>query len=152
MFEVVLDYGEHDADAPTPNDAGAWLCRNDPFSVYRAGFEVRTYRLCQRVLVFHHFPREAGVGADCLVRSVDLEYRESRGIAADRRLGNPVASFIASVTQRGYTRNKEADTTARRTHRSASSTPTQSSARLLEQSTPTASRTSRPASLIPRPS
>ena len=23
MFEVVFDYGEHDADAPTPNDAGA---------------------------------------------------------------------------------------------------------------------------------
>ncbi|HEU5175681.1 MAG TPA: SpvB/TcaC N-terminal domain-containing protein, partial [Gemmatimonadaceae bacterium] len=48
MFEVVLDYGEHDADAPTPTDGGAWLCRNDPFSVYRSGFEVRTYRLCQR--------------------------------------------------------------------------------------------------------
>ena len=30
--------------------------RNDPFSSYRAGFEVRTYRLCQRVLMFHHFP------------------------------------------------------------------------------------------------
>ena len=32
----------------------------DPFSSYRAGFEVRTYRLCQRVLMFHHFPDEAG--------------------------------------------------------------------------------------------
>ena len=29
----------------------------DPFSSYRSGFEVRTYRLCQRVLMFHHFPR-----------------------------------------------------------------------------------------------
>ena len=24
MFEVVFDYGEHDTDAPKPNDAGAW--------------------------------------------------------------------------------------------------------------------------------
>ena len=37
-----------------------WLCRNDPFSTYRAGFEVRTYRLCRRVLMFHHFPDEPG--------------------------------------------------------------------------------------------
>ena len=37
-----------------------WPVRNDPFSSYRAGFEVRTYRLCQRVLMFHHFPDEAG--------------------------------------------------------------------------------------------
>ena len=45
--------------------------REDPFSSYRAGFEVRTYRLCQRALMFHHFPDEAGVGNDCLVRSAD---------------------------------------------------------------------------------
>ena len=37
-----------------------WPYRPDPFSSYRAGFEVRTYRLCQRVLMFHHFPGEAG--------------------------------------------------------------------------------------------
>ncbi len=47
MFGVVFDYGEHDADAPGSNDSGVWPVRNDPFSSYRAGFEVRTYRLCQ---------------------------------------------------------------------------------------------------------
>ena len=61
MFEVVFDYGEHDVNAPKPDDAGQWTCRADPFSSYRAGFEVRTYRLCQRVLMFHHFPGEPGV-------------------------------------------------------------------------------------------
>ena len=61
FFEVVLDYGEHDAEAPVPKEgAMKWDCRNDPFSTYRAGFEVRTYRLCQRVLMFHHFSGEHG--------------------------------------------------------------------------------------------
>ena len=36
-----------------------WPYRSDPFSTYRAGFEVRTYRLCQRVLMFHHFPERS---------------------------------------------------------------------------------------------
>lgn len=74
MFEVVFDYGEHETDAPAPGDAGRWDYRGDPFSSYRAGFEVRTTRLCQRVLMFHHFPGEEGVGANCLVRSTDFTY------------------------------------------------------------------------------
>src|SRR5262249_20102266 len=64
-FEAVLDYGEHDADTPsTTAEVIPWPRRNDPFSTYRAGFEVRTHRFCQRVLMFHHFPGEAEVGAD----------------------------------------------------------------------------------------
>src|SRR6266850_6354667 len=66
MFEVVCDYGEHHADTPVPNDAAAWEHRADAFSTYRAGFEVRTTRRCRRVLMFHHFPNEPDVGADCL--------------------------------------------------------------------------------------
>ena len=71
FFEVVFDYGDHDPNRPLPDEpAKKWDCRNDPFSSYRAGFEVRTYRLCQRVLMFHHFPNEQGGGQDCLVRSI----------------------------------------------------------------------------------
>lgn len=40
MFEVVFDYGEHDPDSPKPNDIGTWICRNDPFSSYRARYEI----------------------------------------------------------------------------------------------------------------
>jgi hypothetical protein len=76
MFEVIFDYGEHDLKNPTPNDTGIWSVRNDPFSSYRAGFEVRTYRLCQRVLMFHHFPEEEGVGQNCLVRSTNFIYSD----------------------------------------------------------------------------
>ncbi|MFL6253729.1 MAG: SpvB/TcaC N-terminal domain-containing protein [Pyrinomonadaceae bacterium] len=104
MFEVVFDYGEHDADAPQPDDDGEWLCRNDPFSVHRATFEVRTYRLCQRVLMFHHFPEEVGVGNDCLVRSTDFVYQNTRDNSEDLKRGNPIASFVASVTNAGYQR------------------------------------------------
>jgi hypothetical protein len=53
MFEVVLDYGKHTVrnapmDALTP-----WPLRGDAFSTHRSGFELRTRRLCQRMMMFH---------------------------------------------------------------------------------------------------
>ena len=101
LFEVIFDYGEHAVNVPMPRDAGVWSVRNDPFSSYRAGFEVRTYRLCQRVLMFHHFPDEEGVGLNCLVRSTDFTYSFEDNPTSST---NPVLSFIDSVTQRGYKR------------------------------------------------
>jgi hypothetical protein len=101
MFTVVFDYDEHDPDTPTPDDSGQWTYREDPFSTYRAGFEVRTTRLCQRVLMFHHFPDEAGVGSDCLVRSTDFTYSHEQDPVHAR---NPVYTFLLSVTQSGYKR------------------------------------------------
>lgn len=101
-FEVIFDYGEHDPSAPKPDEGGEWSCRNDPFSSYRAGFEVRTYRLCQRVLMFHHFPNENKVGPNCLVRSTNFEY------SYERNPGNaksPIYSRIVAVSQSGYKRN-----------------------------------------------
>lgn len=74
LFELVLDYGEHDANTTTPAEVATWPIRRDPFSSNRAGYEVRTYRLCQRVLMFHHFPYEPDVGANCMVRSTDFTY------------------------------------------------------------------------------
>ncbi len=95
-FEVVFDYGEHHAEAPSTEEAGKWSCRPDAFSSYRAGFEIRTYRLCRRILMFHHFA-ELG-GEPCLVRSTDLTYNES-----------PVSSFLHSITQSGYIREQPGD-------------------------------------------
>ena len=69
--------------------------RSDPFSTYRPGFEVRTYRRCHRVLMFHHFPDEPGVGADCLVASTDLAYASTGGSGM---------TTVASVTHTGYRR------------------------------------------------
>ncbi|GLV54301.1 hypothetical protein KDH_11490 [Dictyobacter sp. S3.2.2.5] len=107
MFEVVFDYGEHDLLTPNPVEVQPWLCRNDPFSFHRSSFEVRTYRLCQRVLMFHHFSNEPGVGQDCLVRSTDFTYRNIRDNPDDLKKGHPVASFIASATQNGYKRQED---------------------------------------------
>ncbi|UQA61432.1 SpvB/TcaC N-terminal domain-containing protein [Polyangium aurulentum] len=88
-FQVVFDYGEHEAETPTPNEVKPWPCRKDPFSSYRATFEIRTYRLCRRVLVFHHFPE---LGAEpVLVRSTDFAYAEA-----------PTLSQLVAVTQSGY--------------------------------------------------
>ena len=111
MFEVVLDYDDHNLAAPKPRDdeekdaTGAlkypWKRRQDPFSTYRAGFEVRTTRLCQRVLMFHHFPGEPDVGTDCLVRSTDFTYSHEQDPASAR---NPVYTFVRAVTQTGYKR------------------------------------------------
>lgn len=112
-FETVFDYGEHDADSPTPADIGNWSIRRDPFSSYRAGFECRTYRLCQRILMFHHFPDEIndpnaadavngfGVGASCLVNSTDLEYHYEQDPNNAR---NPIHSLLISATQCAYKR------------------------------------------------
>lgn len=106
MFEVVFDYGEGHYTKESPDadgrqfvkpslkvpDGTEWTLRQDCISSYRATFEVRTLRLCQRVLMFHHFPKELGID-DCLVRSTEFAYLESS-----------VASFITSVTQSGYVR------------------------------------------------
>ncbi|WP_437827896.1 SpvB/TcaC N-terminal domain-containing protein [Sorangium sp. So ce1153] len=109
MFEVVFDYGEHDADTPGPDDPGAWLLRSDAFASYRAGFEVRTSRLCRRILMFHHFTGEAGVGDECLVRSTNFTYSHDEDPASAR---NPVYTFLRAVTQTGY-RKREGGYTRR---------------------------------------
>ena len=107
LFEVVFDYGEGYLQLAAPdsegrvfasatlNPTGTWPARQDPFSKYRSCFEIRTYRLCQRVLMFHHFSEELGT-PDYLVRSTEFEYEQT-----------PVASFIASVTQSGYARQPD---------------------------------------------
>jgi RHS repeat-associated protein len=112
MFEVVFDYGDHDTDAPMPRDDQAkdvthaltypWKLRQDSFSMYRAGFEVRTSRLCQRVLMFHHFEGEAGVENDCLVRSTDFAYSHQQDPNNAR---NSVYTFLREVTHSGYKRD-----------------------------------------------
>jgi RHS repeat-associated protein len=95
LFEVVFDYSEHDLDFPNPQEIQSWVCRQDAFSVFRSCFEVRTYRLCRRVLMFHHFPDEFGIN-DYLVKSTDFAYDES-----------PIASFIVGITHSGYVKKPD---------------------------------------------
>lgn len=58
LFTLVMDYGERGTDPATASDwltpgSGNWLYRQDCFSGYEYGFEVRTRRLCRQVLMFH---------------------------------------------------------------------------------------------------
>jgi RHS repeat-associated protein len=100
-FEVLFDYGEHDALDPLPLvEAQPWPVRHDPFSTYRSAFEVRTYRRCQRVLMFHHFADEKNVGLNCLVRSTDFSYSEPPVDPLD-----PTYSFLIASSQTGYARS-----------------------------------------------
>ncbi len=96
LFEVVFDYGEHDDTDPTTRETRPWPIRKDPFSQFRSTFEIRTYRLCRRVLMFHHFREELDGTIDYLVRSTDFCYHEGS-----------VASFIRSVIQSGYTQQTD---------------------------------------------
>ena len=107
MFEVVFDYGEgHLAQLETDTEGRQfvesaiegnrlWPVRQDPISSYRASFEVRTYRLCRRVLMFHHFPDELGT-ADYLVRATQFDYGES-----------PINTVLTAVVQSGYLRQSD---------------------------------------------
>jgi RHS repeat-associated protein len=98
-FTVVFDYGEHDLADPTMTDsAQPWICRADPFSTYRPTFEVRTYRLCRRVLSFHNFPTIPSVGDGRLVRSTGLAHASPP--TADPT--QPFYSYLLSLTQTGY--------------------------------------------------
>jgi RHS repeat-associated protein len=76
-FETVFDYGDHDEAVPPLEPDRPVPRRLDPFSTYRAGFEIRTFRLCRRVLVFHVFPE---LGGPRLVRSLRLGYDETTAV------------------------------------------------------------------------
>lgn len=97
-FNIILDYGndnETDFKVLTTNPTDRWTLRPDPFSDYRAGFEVRTHRLCQRILVFHHFPLELGF-EHCLVHATQLTYRYTSSL-----------SFLSQVDSIGYQRQPD---------------------------------------------
>ncbi|MGI0487704.1 SpvB/TcaC N-terminal domain-containing protein [Pantanalinema rosaneae CENA516] len=122
LFGVVFDYGEHGtndprlddstleelpleerlaSDNPTPNEDQTWLHRPDAFSTFRSGFEIRTQRLCRRVLMFHQFEE---LGANwTLVRSTDFRYDK-----------DPVATYLVSATQMGYVRDAPTEPYRRR--------------------------------------
>lgn len=79
LFHLVFDYGEHSASDPELTPTGTWDDRQDPFSRFRAGFDVRCYRLCRRVLMMHVFSEirdNAGAAVPAVVRSLELTYTE----------------------------------------------------------------------------
>jgi RHS repeat-associated protein len=106
-FEAVFDYGEHGNELAPGSFSGtvhygeqqAWPSRSDAFSDYRAGFEIRTMRLCRRVLMFHHFDELGAI--PCLVRSLDISYSDSQaGTTVEAEV-----TYLVQTAVRGYTRD-----------------------------------------------
>jgi len=117
LFEVVLDYGEGFVEPISASSVRAsatasrdWPVRPDPFSSYRAGFEVRTYRRCERILMFHRF---AELGSEpYLVRSTELTYDDldyatgpSIEVELAHRGSTRTGSFLRRISQHGHLRD-----------------------------------------------
>ncbi len=91
LFKTVFDYGTTDYDTQPVDQLNAWDFRPDAFSDYKAGFEIRTSRLCKRVLLYHHFKEASEY--DGLVRSVNFEYDTST---------EQDFTFLKKITSYGY--------------------------------------------------
>lgn len=90
VFETVFDYG-HLKAGDSPEKLNTWDYRTDAFSDYKAGFEIRTTRLCNRVLLFHHFTGPDEYNG--LVKSLNFEYDSS---------AQEYFTFLKSITTFGY--------------------------------------------------
>jgi RHS repeat-associated protein len=78
MFHIIFDYGDHEELEPTLSGKPLWPVRRDVFSSMSAGFEMRSYRLCRRILMFHQHV-SSGTKASTrpnLVTSIELSYDE----------------------------------------------------------------------------
>jgi RHS repeat-associated protein len=105
FFELVFDYGDHDTDAPTAAIQNPWACRLDSFSQYKSGFDIRTHRLCRRILLFHTFKElNDGVNpASTLVRSLDIDYRYFANPAATpSELSHMEVDYPVAMRQTGW--------------------------------------------------
>lgn len=94
MFSLVFNYGEHINNSI--EETATWKARKDAFSEYKSGFDIRTYRQCQTVLMFHHF-KELGQ-VPFLVRSMNFNYESAIGST----LQNAELSYLTKITQTGF--------------------------------------------------
>jgi hypothetical protein len=105
MFRVVFDYGEHDQKTPVPRDIdvekNAWLCRKDPFSNHRSGFAIRTYRRCNRILIFHRFDENELPHSPYLTKSLQFFYDEEVNLQ-DINQSLEGFSFLVKARQNGH--------------------------------------------------
>ncbi|MPY26929.1 SpvB/TcaC N-terminal domain-containing protein [Shewanella sp. YLB-07] len=100
LFSVVFDYGQRSAPSavlPEWESVSNWTAREDAFSDYHYGFEVRCHRLCHQIIMFHHFASELTT-SPMPVRQLILSYDE-----------NPILSRLTSAQQYAYGENSAGD-------------------------------------------
>ncbi|VAW74759.1 hypothetical protein MNBD_GAMMA12-3793 [hydrothermal vent metagenome] len=105
LFRTVFDYGEHDAATDSPKDIDlekdSWDYRDDAFSSYRPGFEIRTYRRCKRIMMFHCFDAPDLPHTPYLVKSLELHYEHDLPLTGkDKKIEG--FSFLVKATQKGF--------------------------------------------------
>lgn len=95
LFILVLDFGERDTDWAKEPDwlvpgSGNWWCRQDCFSNYEYGFNLRTRRLCRQVLMYHAVTVLAGQSSEndvpTLISRVCLDYSETPSVSTLKTL------------------------------------------------------------------
>jgi RHS repeat-associated protein len=96
LFSTVFDYGTLQAN-DSVDTINTWDFRTDAFSDYKAGFEIRTTRLCKRVLLFHVFD-ELAFNPDksdkkTLIKSINFDYDTA---------SQQDFTFLKSITAFGY--------------------------------------------------
>ncbi len=94
-FETLYDYGQYDLDPANtdPYDipkGNTWSTREDSFSNYLPGFEIRTHRLCQNVMKFHRFT-SLNAGTPVLTHVFRYHYKTS-----------PICSLLSTVEDIAY--------------------------------------------------
>ncbi len=88
-MQLVFDY--NDEPNMTLDSGVKWAMRQDPFSSFKSGFEIRTQRLCRNIIMFHKF------GTDWEpVKRMYLNHTQ-----------NPVATTLKSIQQFGIKNGKE---------------------------------------------
>ncbi|MEJ1928684.1 SpvB/TcaC N-terminal domain-containing protein, partial [Nostoc sp. NIES-2111] len=98
LFELAFDFGENE-DALGLEAGTPWTMRPDAFSNYRAGFELRTWQLCRRVLLYHHFTdtnQSGHTNYEGVVKALCFEY--------DRR---PEGTRLTAVQPKGYSQSDD---------------------------------------------
>lgn len=102
LFMVVFDYGERTADTDTvpgwlEPGSGDWASRQDCFSSWEYGFELRTRRLCRQILTYHFTGTLGGSSSESvpqLVSRFALSYTET-----------PMVTTLIGVQQSGLAQN-----------------------------------------------
>lgn len=93
MFTVSFNYGEDTTVAPSI----PWQCRPDPYSTYNNGFEIRTYRLCNKIQLINDFPTE--LGGPVIVNEMNFYYTQVQQYGAQQL---QTVSLLSKVIITGF--------------------------------------------------